>query len=233
MGGPGREWEVGGTNYPPGRGAEFAGTHRLEVAPAGPAAFDAFLHVLQVSDQATAGPQIAVGLSAPDASGVLVRDWVVWFGARGRISGLSYELDAGRPTQVVVGDLAPQTAYQIQVGANTFTESSDQNGVLYFFDDRVDQHTVSVGQGILPDGGSDGGDAGPDGSVDGGDPVGADGDDGGAGDGETEPDGGDSAKPGQLTGGCGCGGSGPARGFGLGLGWLMWLGSLVARRQRP
>jgi uncharacterized protein (TIGR03382 family) len=114
------------------------------------------LHVLQVSDQTTAAPDGAVALSAPDATGVLVGDWVVWFGARGGISGLSYELDAGRSTQVVVGDLAPRTAYQIQVGADIFTESSDEHGVLTFYDDRADQHTVSLGQGVCPDADGDG-----------------------------------------------------------------------------
>ncbi len=156
VGGAGHEWEVGGTNYPPSRGEEFAGTHRLEIAPAGPAAFDAFLHVLQVADQTLSAPAAATGLSAAGATGVLVRDWLVWFGARGGMDGLSYEIDAGGPTHVIVGDLQPATAYQIQTAAVVFSENSDENGVLYFFDDAPGQHTVAVGEGACPDGDLDG-----------------------------------------------------------------------------
>ncbi len=155
VGGSGHEWEIDGTNYQPSRGDEFAGTHRLEVSPPSAATFDNFLHVLQVADQTAGSMQDATLLSATGATGVLVGDWVVWFGTAGSIDGLSCELDAGYPVHVIVGDLQPQTAYDIQVGGRIFTESSDQNGVLFFEDDRSDQHTVVVGEGTCPDEDSD------------------------------------------------------------------------------
>jgi hypothetical protein len=151
VGGSGHEWEVEGTNYTPSRGAEFAGTHRLEISPPAAATFDNFLHVLQVADQTAGSMEAATPLTAAGATGVLVGDWVVWFGTAGSIDGLSYEIDAGRPVHVIVGDLQPRTAYQIRAGGSTFTESSDQNGVLFFEDDRADRHSVDVGAGTCPD----------------------------------------------------------------------------------
>jgi hypothetical protein len=151
VGGSGHEWEIDGVNYPPSRGDEFAGTHRLEISPPTAATSDNFLHVLQVADQTAGSMDAATPLTATGATGVLVGDWVVWFGTAGSIDGLSYEIDAGRPLHVIVGDLQPQSAYQIRVGDQTFTESSDQNGVLFFEDDRTDRHSVDVGAGTCPD----------------------------------------------------------------------------------
>ena len=156
VGGAGHEWEIDGSNYPPSRGSDFAGTHRLEISPPQPADFDNFLELLQVSDQAVSSMDAGTLLAAGPATGVMVRDWLVWFGTRGRIDGLSYELDSPGPTHVVVGDLAPATAYQITAGGDTFTESSDENGVLYFRDQSGGQHTVVVGAGSCPDADSDG-----------------------------------------------------------------------------
>ena len=151
LGGAGHEWEIEGTNYPPLRGESFAGTHRLEVSPPNGATFDNFLHVLQVADPAVGSMEDTTLLSAAGATGVLVGDWVVWFGTSGAIAGLSYEIDAGHPVHVIVGDLQALTVYDIRVGDQTFSESSDENGVLFFEDDRSDQHTVSLGEGTCPD----------------------------------------------------------------------------------
>lgn len=152
MGGSGHEWEIEQNNYPPTRGEEFAGTHRLEVSPPNTDwTFENFLHVLQVADQTVGVMEDARLLSATGAAGVLVGDWVVWFGRVGSIDSLSYQLDAGRPVHTIVGDLQPLTAYNITVGDRTFTESSDRNGVLFFEDDRSDWHTVDIIAGSCPD----------------------------------------------------------------------------------
>ena len=76
---------------------------------------------------------------------------MVWFGTSGAIDGLSYEIDAGHPVHVIVADLSASTAYDIRVGDQTISEFSDENGVLFFEDDRSDQHTVSLGEGTCPD----------------------------------------------------------------------------------
>jgi hypothetical protein len=252
VGGSGHEWEVEGVNYPPAEGLEFAGTHRLEISPAAPAAFDSFLHVLQLCDQAIAQMEPSTLLSTAEATGVLVREWVVWFGTRGAISGLSFELDAGHPVHVIVGDLAPSTAYAIQVGARSFTESSDANGVLFFEDDQTGQHVVVVGEGTCPDQDHDGfldqacggndcddqdpaihpgaGCGGPDGGADAGSDAGADSTgDGGPGDAVVD---GDGDSPVEATaqdtgtgiqGSCGC-----QAGSASGLCLLLLLGGVLA-----
>ncbi len=156
VGGAGHEWEIDGQNYPPSDGQDFAGTHRLEISPSSQSGFDEFLHVISVTDQSHGEMVDTRLLKANGASGALAQDWLVWFGEQGTMDGLSYELDAGHALHVVVGDLHPNTAYDVRVGDSTFTESSDENGVLFFEDDRSDQHSVSLGEGTCPDEDSDG-----------------------------------------------------------------------------
>ncbi len=156
VGGAGHEWEIDGQNYPPSDGEDFAGSHRLEIAPSSPSEFDEFLHVIQVTDQDTQSMTDCQLLKANGASGVLAADWLVWFGERGTMDSISYELDPGRTLHVVVGDLHPNNAYEIRVGDSSFTRSSDENGVLYFEDDRSEHHVVSIGQGMCQDGDDDG-----------------------------------------------------------------------------
>ncbi len=236
VGGSGHEWEVDGVNYPPADGVEFAGAYRLEVSPQSPATFDNFLHVFQLVDQNVSGMEPAELLSSAEASGVFAGDWVVWFGNRGLIDGLSYEFDAGRPVHVVVGDLAAATAYDVKLGDTTFTSVSDEHGVLFFEDDRSDGHTVVVGPGSIGDGGVDGADGGENGDVENGDGVGIDGEngDGGAdangdaadgtqGDGNTSAD-----TSGRVEGGCGC----SATGSTTAIAWLPLFVFVVRRRKR-
>ncbi len=248
VGGAGHEWEVDGVNYPPGRGQDFAGTHRLEISPNTPAAFDNFLHLLQVTDQNVA--QMATGtlLHATDATGLWANDWVLWFGTRGPIDGLAYELNAGQPTHVIVADLQAETPYAITVGDTQFTEISDAHGILFFEDDRSDQHTIIVGEGELPDGGSivdagtedagteDAGieDAGAEdaGGSDAGEDAGQTGDAGIVTDGGIVPDGGtitDGGTGSAVSGGCGCN-SGTAGSL---VPLFLLLAGLLRRRKKP
>jgi hypothetical protein len=231
VGGAGREWEIGGTNYEPTRGVEFAGTHRLEISPPSAATFDTFLHVLEVVDQTTTTATPATPMQVTGATGALVRDWLVWFGTEGPISGLSFNVDAG-PLHVVVGDLQPATAYDIQTNTDTATVVSDENGVVYFRDPSTGQHSVTVGEGTCPDidrdghldaacGGTDCDDSDPTRDVD----CGAD---GGPADGRSGGDSaaapGDTDRPRALMGGCGCAG-----GAGSALWVLVWV-ALIRRR---
>jgi len=222
VGGPGREWEVGGVNYPPARGADFAGTHRLEVSPPEPAAFDVFLHLLQVTDQGADAMAQASVLTTGEAAGVLVRDRLVWFGTRGRIDGLAFDLDAGRPVHVVVTDVAPDTRYGVRLGDATIAATSDAHGVLTFDDDRSDAHAVRIGGDVPPPAEPDAG--GPEEEADAGREAGRD--DAGASVDVSAP-GGPGAPATTRAGrdaGCGCR---PTR---AGATASTWLGLLVDRR---
>ncbi|RME19701.1 MAG: hypothetical protein D6806_17825, partial [Deltaproteobacteria bacterium] len=142
VGGAGHEWEIDGVNYPPSRGQEFAGAWRLEITPPRQDRFTNFLLLLQASDQNVSSMQTGDTRIAQGATGVEVGNWLVWFGSQGRIDGLSYEAENTSAQHVVVGDLAPSTAYEITTGSTSVTATSDANGVLYFRDTTTGRHTV-------------------------------------------------------------------------------------------
>ncbi|MFH1811264.1 MAG: heparinase II/III family protein [Pseudomonadota bacterium] len=154
VGGAGHEWEVEGTNYTPSRGLAFSGTHRLEISPPTSAVRDTFVHVLQVADQGLSTMQASTLLTASGAHGVQVDNWLVWFGDPGPLNALSYQVDTGSATQVLVGSLAATTAYQVQSGSGAaFTATTDAHGVLFFADSVTGSHTVTVGGGTPADAG--------------------------------------------------------------------------------
>lgn len=100
VGGPGREYEVFGTNYPPDAGkisvAAETGDWRLEVSPKKAFSEDLFLNVMYVSDADKTEiptPQI---IEAPQMIGSMVEDRLVMFSRSGApiVTEVSYSVEA-------------------------------------------------------------------------------------------------------------------------------------------
>ncbi|NOZ85040.1 MAG: hypothetical protein GXP49_02015 [Deltaproteobacteria bacterium] len=145
IGGAGHEWEVDSVNYPPSRGQEFAGTHRLEISPPAPSRFDLFLHVMQVSDQSASSMEPSTSMEAGNAVAALAGDWLVWFAKKDRLSSLEYEIEWHKAQHVIVGDMEPLGVYVVETGKARQVKRADQNGVLYFLDKENGKHVVRIG----------------------------------------------------------------------------------------
>jgi len=93
VGGPGREFEVDGTNYPPSvTPGDDAGQWRIEVSPATDANEHLFLHVLYVADaSATSMPDVAL-IDDGEMIGADIGGHVVLFSKTGEtVPGATYE----------------------------------------------------------------------------------------------------------------------------------------------
>jgi len=98
VGGPGREFEVDGANYPPSSGPPSdAGAWRIEVSPESELATDYFLHVLYVTDAVTGSmPEVSLIESEATVGVDLVRDGlrktVTFTKTVGNFEGASFEI---------------------------------------------------------------------------------------------------------------------------------------------
>ncbi|MBD3347915.1 MAG: hypothetical protein GF400_01815 [Candidatus Eisenbacteria bacterium] len=93
VGGPGREFEVNGVNYPPNGGApEDAGSWRIEVTPENDGREHLFLHVLYVADASVSSMPETKLVESEDVVGVEVNGRVVMFTRTGiAIDSASYD----------------------------------------------------------------------------------------------------------------------------------------------
>ncbi len=73
VGGPGREFEVDGQNFPTSKNDPEAGSWRVEVSPAEPATRDYFLHVLRTAGESPVAPTVEP-LQVDDGLGVRILD---------------------------------------------------------------------------------------------------------------------------------------------------------------
>lgn len=110
VGGPGHEFSVRGTNYPPKKLSDtwkpIAGSWRLEVSPAEKRTLDYFLHVLAVddSDAAPLPPQSVTRLAGDQCLGVEVAGWSVVFPLQRKPAAtLSYAATGASTRHLIVG----------------------------------------------------------------------------------------------------------------------------------
>ena len=115
VGGSGKEYWVGGQNYPPSEALsalDEAGSYRVEVSPSVPAMADRFLHVLHATDAGS--PALPATLvDTPTMTGVKVGDWIVLFGVRRRgTANVSYAFDEETVKHLLVG-MVPNVTYDV------------------------------------------------------------------------------------------------------------------------
>jgi hypothetical protein len=140
VGGPGREFEVFGTNYPnfvnrlPNENSAEPGAWRVQISPNAPARTDYFLNVMQVMDTGTT-PLVTQKLDAERMVGAKVAGNAVWFSKDGnRLDGVVTLTVPGDETnlQFVVTDMEAGVWKIARDGANSFGTVSEEGGVLYF-----------------------------------------------------------------------------------------------------
>jgi heparin/heparan-sulfate lyase len=132
VGGPGREFEVAGRNFPnqPNRGRPEdyeIGAWRVEVTPREPAAADIFLNVMQVMDRATAPAPVKAVRSA-DLEGAELANTTVLFNKTSAPLKRAVAFRTATRRFLVEG-LAPG-AWRINRGARVTV--SPESGVLWF-----------------------------------------------------------------------------------------------------
>jgi len=123
IGGPGYRFWSGGKNWLPGYDCwkpqykgkgQDAGSWRIEISPAKPAAFDNFLNLIQVCDDRTAAPAPAAMVASEDDAmvGLTAGGWLVLFGRKGRVEGpIRYTAPEGKIEHLLV-DLPPGARYR-------------------------------------------------------------------------------------------------------------------------
>ena len=136
VGGPGKEFVVGGVNYTPVRGpapTDEAGAWRVEISPARPSTSDVFLNVLAPGDAGSSTPPATQPLQATGAFGCTVENWTLMFGERRTgLEELTYTTSPASPNHVVLG-LAPNALYEISLDKHvTGSMPASSKGVLRF-----------------------------------------------------------------------------------------------------
>jgi hypothetical protein len=127
VGGPGKEYWVDGTNYPPTTTQFEPGAWRLEVSPATGSKTDQLLHVLFVDDAgATPVSQTeAVLVEGDSAVGGAVAGWVVVFPkAPGKVASLAYSLGSTGKAKHLVTGLTPGASVSFLVNGAKQGEAS-------------------------------------------------------------------------------------------------------------
>ncbi|TMV47104.1 DUF5011 domain-containing protein [Paenibacillus mesophilus] len=141
IGGPGREFEVFGTNYlqepsrPAGQHTVEAGAWRVQISPQAPAETDHFLNVMQVMDNGSTAPLSTDKIESERMVGAAVADVVALFSKSGdRESGtVSFSVYASQPKlQFIVADLAAGSWKIDGGGQQVWGEVTAEGGVLYF-----------------------------------------------------------------------------------------------------
>lgn len=141
IGGPGREFEVFGTNYlqepsrPPGQHTVEAGAWRVQISPQTPSETDHFLNVLQVMDDDHSSPLAVSAIDSERMVGAAIADSVVLFSKSGdrETGALTFSVPGNQQSlQFVVADLSPGTWHIAGGGGETYGEVSEEGGVLYF-----------------------------------------------------------------------------------------------------
>ncbi|MDF2715603.1 MAG: hypothetical protein K0R28_2528, partial [Paenibacillus sp.] len=142
IGGPGREFEVFGTNYlqepsrPAGQHTVEAGAWRVQISPQAPAETDHFLNVMQVMDNGSTAPLATSKVESERMVGAAVADVVALFSKSGdRESGtVSFSVYGTQPKlQFIIADLAAGS-WKIEDGGGqqSWGEVTAEGGVLYF-----------------------------------------------------------------------------------------------------
>jgi hypothetical protein len=118
VGGPGREYLVGGQNFPNDltpqlaeRGSPETGAWRIELSPAEPSAEDHFLTVMQVAPRERQDPWPVKRIDAGDRAGCAVGNWAALFRKDSARSDLpaAFTLPQADRCRVLVLDLTPGT----------------------------------------------------------------------------------------------------------------------------
>ncbi|MBN1670108.1 MAG: heparinase II/III family protein [Kiritimatiellae bacterium] len=131
VGGPGREFEVNGTNYPlpekdaANRPPNVPGNWRLELEPPAPAERDVFLNVLRPVDKDQASVPAVTRLEAANMLGSFIKgergepDTLVWFArdkaALGADESVSYRIEQGGEVRHLINDLPANVDYAIRL----------------------------------------------------------------------------------------------------------------------
>ncbi|MGQ9592361.1 MAG: heparinase II/III domain-containing protein [Planctomycetota bacterium] len=141
VGGDGREFVVGGTNYPTKvacRVSEEPGRYRVEISPSSANALDRFLHVLHAGLAGEAMPP-AASLACEGFVGASVGDWIVLFSTRGfGAASVRYEVAGdGLRKHLVVGLLPGGTYDLFADGAFLVQVEASLDGILRFDTERA------------------------------------------------------------------------------------------------
>lgn len=141
IGGPGREFEVSGTNYlqepsrEPGQHTVEAGAWRVQISPQTPSETDHFLNVLQVMDDNNASPLAVSAIDSDRMVGAAIADSVVLFSKSGdrETGALTFSVPGNEQTlQFAVADLTAGTWHIAGGGKEAYGEVGEEGGVLYF-----------------------------------------------------------------------------------------------------
>ncbi|MBN1674624.1 MAG: hypothetical protein JXR37_26490, partial [Kiritimatiellae bacterium] len=128
VGGPGREFEVNGKNFPLSRklpAGNVPGAWRIELEPPKPAERDLFLNVLMPVDKDQASIPAVSRMETANMLGGFIQgergepDTVVWFARNGDVLGagesLSYRLPENGETRHLIADLPANVEYEVRL----------------------------------------------------------------------------------------------------------------------
>ncbi|WP_072332686.1 MULTISPECIES: heparin/heparin-sulfate lyase HepB [unclassified Paenibacillus] len=140
IGGPGREFEVFGTNYPQAVSGSYstnsveAGAWRIQVSPTAPAETDYFLNVLQVMNNNGIAPLPVQKLETDQLIGAQLADQAVLFSKDGnRHEGnVTFQVYGSSPSMnVVVADLTAGVWKISRNGRELYREVTEDGGLLH------------------------------------------------------------------------------------------------------
>jgi hypothetical protein len=141
IGGPGREFEVFGTNYiqeparEPGQHTVEGGKWRVQISPQNPAETDYFLNVMQVMDSGSSAKYNVKAVDSELMTGAVIADYAVLFSKSGWREDGTIQLDINDSQdelKFVIADLAAGT-WRIQGnGIDRLAEVTEEGGVLHF-----------------------------------------------------------------------------------------------------
>jgi hypothetical protein len=131
VGGPGREFEVNGKNYPPPQKKRpktppnYLGSWRIEVQPPTPAERDLFLNVLMPVDKGETSVPAVTRMETENMLGGFIKgergepDTVVWFAKDKAVLAddepVSYRIEQGRAVRHLINDLPANVEYAIRL----------------------------------------------------------------------------------------------------------------------
>ncbi|MCU6712490.1 carboxypeptidase regulatory-like domain-containing protein [Paenibacillus sp. J5C_2022] len=142
IGGPGREFEVFGTNYPqtpyeaPGQHTVEGGAWRVQLSPNVASEEDAFLNVMQFMDNDVTAPLAVTAIDAEQLLGARIGDHAVLFNRQaGRTSEtLSFQLPGSSPASVAVTGLEAGSWLIHRTGQSelVLAQSTEEGGMITF-----------------------------------------------------------------------------------------------------
>ncbi len=148
IGGPGREFEVNGTNFPSSKEDAEAGAWRVEISPQILSKRDYFIHVLRTAESSPVAPVVEL-IEKEDSLGVRIKDdgqtYEVYFTIGGELNSRIHVTDSLGKT--IVDDRITSLLPKVLQHPKDVTVEPDADARFYIKDEYTDNHRWQVNTG--------------------------------------------------------------------------------------